>query len=487
MINIPLLTQSERRPLFLLTGIFVISRMFYFFQGVRFNADPLRLFWQYLDPALLREHLLESLLYLHSQPPLFNLFLGIWLKLFGNQAYYGFWCTYLLLSLTGYLIMYRLLRLFALPTALSIGLATFYMVSPTVISYENWLFYTWPEAVLLLLSAIALQKYLNHPTFGYASVFFIIVAALGLIRSLFHLVWVVAVMTGLLLVRPALWKRTLSGAVLPCLLLLAVYTKNYVIFSSFSNSTWIWLNLAKMTVEALPETERTALLASRKLSPASYRDAFDSPEEYVEVISAPPAFGIEALDQTHKSTGAVNLNHRIYLTVSQLRKQDDLYVIKMHPELYGKSILDALLIFTEPATYFVDRTVLKINNLEKVYNLLLYGQDSWLTSNTPINQVAVNKVYLEDVGFLVVLSLLIVIGSGIFLIGRCLKSKTVSTIEIVLLYMWLAVTYVTVIGNAFEVGENGRFRVSIEPLLLISTSVWLAYVFQWFKKRVPVR
>ena len=36
---------------------------------------------QYLDPLLLKSDLLKSLFYLHSQPPIFNLFLGIVLKL----------------------------------------------------------------------------------------------------------------------------------------------------------------------------------------------------------------------------------------------------------------------------------------------------------------------------------------------------------------------------------------------------------------------
>ena len=46
------------------------------------DPDPLTWYWQYIEPALLKERLLESLFYLHSQPPLFNLLLGLTFKAF---------------------------------------------------------------------------------------------------------------------------------------------------------------------------------------------------------------------------------------------------------------------------------------------------------------------------------------------------------------------------------------------------------------------
>ena len=60
---------------------FFVSRFLFFLKGGSFLAQPLNFALQYLDPALLKEDLLRSLFYLHSQPPLFNLLLGIGLKI----------------------------------------------------------------------------------------------------------------------------------------------------------------------------------------------------------------------------------------------------------------------------------------------------------------------------------------------------------------------------------------------------------------------
>ena len=60
--------------------MFGLSRVIFFFCGVRYNANLLFQGWQFLDVELLKHRLLESLYYQHSQPPLFNLFLGLVLK-----------------------------------------------------------------------------------------------------------------------------------------------------------------------------------------------------------------------------------------------------------------------------------------------------------------------------------------------------------------------------------------------------------------------
>ena len=56
--------------------MFAFSRAFYAWAGLRFNDWPLGVYWQYLDPFLLKRKLGESLWNLHGQPPLFNLYLG---------------------------------------------------------------------------------------------------------------------------------------------------------------------------------------------------------------------------------------------------------------------------------------------------------------------------------------------------------------------------------------------------------------------------
>jgi hypothetical protein len=52
----------------------------------RFDAEALRWLPHYLDPQLLRTDLLQSVFYLHSRPPVFNLFLAGLVKLFPGHV-----------------------------------------------------------------------------------------------------------------------------------------------------------------------------------------------------------------------------------------------------------------------------------------------------------------------------------------------------------------------------------------------------------------
>ena len=80
---------ASNRPLMWLIAAFVISHIVYYAMGVRFDETSPLTFAQYLDEALLKHNLLESLLYLHSQPPLFNLFLGIVLTIAAILGEFG--------------------------------------------------------------------------------------------------------------------------------------------------------------------------------------------------------------------------------------------------------------------------------------------------------------------------------------------------------------------------------------------------------------
>ena len=60
-----------------IVAAFITTRVLFYGLGGRFIAQPVGFAMQYLDPQLLQNDLQQSLLYLHIQPPLFNLFLGI--------------------------------------------------------------------------------------------------------------------------------------------------------------------------------------------------------------------------------------------------------------------------------------------------------------------------------------------------------------------------------------------------------------------------
>src|ERR1700722_11354372 len=101
---------------------FLVSRVLYYLAGIRFDSSPIASAWQYIDPVLMRTRLLESMFYLHMQPPGFNLAIG---------------------SVIAFLLL-RLMRLFRIPDWIGAPLTIVFIVNPGCVLYENSAVYEYP-------------------------------------------------------------------------------------------------------------------------------------------------------------------------------------------------------------------------------------------------------------------------------------------------------------------------------------------------------
>ena len=204
-----LCSRASFDPYLLLSvACFIISRIIFFIAGVRFDALPILIFWQFIDPMLLETDLLESLVFLHIQPPLFNLFLSMVLKASPHAFPLVFHAFYLLCGLAITLSLYILIVRTGAPRPLGFALTLAFTVSPSSILYENWLFYTYPLCAMLLLLVLLFLKTLNRPSFVSAFYLFLCAAAVALTWSLFHLGWMVLLLAILILrVRVVTRKR----------------------------------------------------------------------------------------------------------------------------------------------------------------------------------------------------------------------------------------------------------------------------------------
>jgi len=121
---------------------------------------------------LLKDRLFESLYYLHIQPPLFNLLLGVNLKLFPSRFDGAMHVEYLALGLTATIALFLLLRQLGLPALVSAVIASVFCVAPATLLYENWLFYEYPTMTWLLLAAVALHRFLARDSVAAGVGFF---------------------------------------------------------------------------------------------------------------------------------------------------------------------------------------------------------------------------------------------------------------------------------------------------------------------------
>ncbi len=364
-------------PLFLVVA-FVVSRVRYYLAGVRFDASPLSYYLQYIDPSLLQDSLLESVFYLHGQPPLFNLFLGVVLKLFPSSYLLAFAMIYMGLGLTLLLTTYAVLVRTGVPVWLGAVIALVFYANPVTILYENWLFYAYPVAVMVSLSALVLQRYADRPRRLDLGLFFVLVTMLALTWAGFHLVWVVATVALLLIsVRARVREVAIAGGI--CLLVVtSVYVKNYAVFGTFGFGTiYPKINLALMTTMRLPQ--RQQLVADGVLSRTSLIPVYKGRLPDYRLPPSPRT-GVAVLDQVWKSGGYSNWHHIAYLEIADRYYQDARWVLSEHPEVYLKSVRRNVIRYFSPAndTYpFLGPGTANTAALQRaitVSNLVLTGQ-----------------------------------------------------------------------------------------------------------------
>ncbi|MCX6784713.1 MAG: hypothetical protein NTV81_02110 [Candidatus Komeilibacteria bacterium] len=240
-------------------GIFILSRLLLAGLGVSFNLEYLEKGWQFIDPALLKNQLWSSLWYLHSQPPLFNLFSGLVLQLFPVHFSLVFHWFFVMAGLALTVFLFLIMRKLKINWWLAVVITLLFVLSPTIILFENFFFYDYLVLVILLISVFFLQQYLEKNKSGYLFTFFLILSLLTLLRSLFHLVWFLVIFLVLLYFYRRNWKKVILASLIPFLLIIGWYGKNLYLFGNFGASSWMGMGLYKTTMFLTTEAERQTL------------------------------------------------------------------------------------------------------------------------------------------------------------------------------------------------------------------------------------
>ncbi len=457
------------RWLLAVIAMFLLSRSAAMAAGVRFDASPLGYFLQYLDPHLLRARLGESLWYLHSQPPLFNLLLGVVLKLAPDDYPTLLSVLWMAAGLLLAIALYRVQVRLGVRPALAAVATVLFSVAPAAILYENWLFYTQLETLLLALCALLLHRYLSRGRVIDGALLMASAAALVLTRSLFHVGWLAAVAALPLASRSIPRRRTLRLALLPLAVTLFWYGRSAALFGGFSGSSWLGMSVAKMTTFQLPEEERSAMVARGELSPVALIQPYSRLDAYGGLTRSTPPTGIEALDRETKSTGASNYNHRAIPAISRLYMHDALTVLVHRPGTFLRGSAAAYYYYLFPSSiyWFLDRNRSMIRGYDRAYNIVVYGQIAYHEAPPGESPEASARRRFLKLSPVIILGVPLVIVAGLLLCRRLHRAGRLRTPRgLTLLYLLGTVLYVTILGNALEINENYRFRFTIDPLLI---------------------
>ncbi len=443
---------------------FIISRLLYRNAGIQFDHNPLDWFWQYIDPYLLRTDFARSIFYLHAQPPLMNIFLGTVINIFSDHQFTVFWLCYLILGITLTITLYLLLKSIGIAPLIATGLVAIFIVSPACILYENWLFYTYPICVTLVVSALMWVKFTQRPRFIYALLFFTGLGLTALLWSLFHLIWILGCAIVLLFLHPGQRKHIILSLIITLALVGGWYTKNLLLYRQFTASTWWGMNFSKMTNSMLSFKERQAIYHQAIISEISLIPPFSELTKYQPYIGPDSLTDIPILDLQKKMSGAPNFNHLAYIKIARSYGKDAFKILFTKPTAYLRGLTEAIGIFFVPADYyyFLKPNREKIQTFARIFNLIFLGNfntriNSRLRTNNPL------RYYLQsftNTGLWLIAAYLLTL-----VLGYRLKRQNPGLYR-ALLFCWLTISYAFLVGNFTEVGENNRFRFALDPLVI---------------------
>lgn len=443
--------------------------------GLRFDASEAAAFWHFIEPELLRERLAESLFYLHAQPPLFNLWLGVYHKLFGDAMPLAFALTYVALGALLCVQMNALAEALGVSRWLRIiGVAVF-CTSPAVLLYENFLLYSYPVAVLLTWSAVRFHRALTSGRERDWFVFSAIVTSIVLMRALYHPLWLVFVLAGAALALPAKGGRRalLRPALIAVLLVGAVLAKNQIVFGHATLSSFTGMNLSRVVLDRMDEQERTAMVQRGALSTWATTGGFQYLWEYDPAPRVEPTT-VPLLDRTFKADGSVNLHHRGYLVISDQLLRDSLVVIRERPSIYVRSVWENVKQTLRPASTYEPLAAARarIGPLVRVYEPIL----GWIPAFGPM-------------GLWPVLLPLVLLAGGADLwrgLSRAQSRDSAPDARSALIaYLLFNIVYVITVGALMERSENQRFRFDVDPMIWVLLLVALDRLSRRTRRAAP--
>ena len=464
--NSPGEKQSYRIEILTLLVAFLLSRALLAFRGIHLRYEALSVYWQYLDIETLRHHLLRGLWFDHSQPPLFNLLLGLVLKMAGSYAPAVFNGLLHLISLINCLLLFTLLKSTVPNRYIPILVTLVYLLSPALMIFESELFYTTFISMLLLISGFFLVRMdtdsrqpantgpgrQSRRQWGNIIGICLPMLMLCLTRSMYHLLWLVLVGAVLLyrVRKTNAFSKLLAGLSFCLLLTAGWYCKNYMIFGQFSASSWIGMNFARTVFYDHYSADSSRIETIEPFSDLRYYRPFiheDAEKKFA---------GLDDRDliQEVKNDSLRNLNQIDYLEISREYMAASKAYIKAQPFHYAKNVLKAGITFFAPATRYPysEPEAAKI----KYYDLLYSFNLSELAKGLRQRKIALLISAIPK--------MLVYLAVFWILLNDAYRRKEMTALN---LFIFCTIGFVFLVSSLIEHSENMRFRYEIEPLFLV--------------------
>jgi hypothetical protein len=454
-------------------GVFAVVRATYFLTGGGMATSFLQGSWQLLDLKQLRADPFGSVALLHIQPPLFNLFVGSverWGPIDPGGVYK---VLYLLCGLVLVVSLRALLHeLGWSPLAATIGAAVV-ATSPVLLSYENTITYELPVATALVLAGLWCVRYATTRSTKALVILGAVLTFATMTRALLHPLWLLAVLGFVVVVaRPAGgWRAVVAGFAIPVVLVGGWMVKNEVLFGEPSLSSWLGDNLARGVIAPMPKHEIQRLVRDGTLTHAALVRGFAPYSAYRPQIGKCRTDWTEpVLRRLTKHNGQSNFNAICFLRVYHQEQDNSIRALRELPADYvGTRYAPAAVHFTQETAPGVEQfaDTWTFDFLDSVWAPVL------LRTNVTIHD---RGWAVPLIGFLrtkptvhpalgLVAATIFVLGLGALAATRVLRRRGRPS-DVAMTVLGGTVLFVLVVSVGTEFGENARFRVLVDPIVI---------------------
>ncbi|MCU1468752.1 MAG: hypothetical protein JWM72_4680 [Actinomycetia bacterium] len=471
-----LLSRAGARGTSIVICVFLAVRIVYWVTGGGFSTIMLHASWQLLDDKQLAAHPFQSVALLHIQPPLFNLFVGSVQRWSPLTTAVSLQFAYLGCGLVLVVALRLLLCDLGFAPWAATASACVVAVNPILLAYENTATYEYPVAALLVVSAVLCARYARDRRVATFTWFTITLTTIVLTRALLHPIWLILCMALVYVVvqdrAPA--RRYLAAIAIPLVLLGGWIVKNEVLFRQPTLSSWFGMNLARGVLAPLPRKDVDALIRSGELSAAARLRPLSSYDTYAPFFGqCKSSFRQDVVRSPTKHDGQSNFNAQCYLRVYDDAQHNALNAIASRPGAYlatrwpsaaqhfSLPTLDKLAPGADP---FRHNTV--IQGLGRGFDWLLLPVSATVDDhNWTVPLFSNGTRYKIRVSIVLALATLLVAIQGVHGASALLRRKRTPA-NLTWAYLGFTTIFITVISVATEYGENERFRVLLEPIVI---------------------
>jgi hypothetical protein len=473
-------------------GIFAVARAWFVgVAGVRMDLGFLGLAPQLPDVAMLQDRLVETVWFTHTQPPLYTALLGLLLKLSPFPDGITFHVAHLAMGAGLIVVLRRLFSLLGLGRAATFVAVALVATNPSLVAIELVVSYDLPTILLLAALALKTGRYAASGSGRDLAWISGLALATVLTRTVFHPVWLVLVLAGVLAMRaPATDRRRVAALVVaPTLVVALLVVKNLVLFDVAGLTSFAGPSTSKLAGAVATDEEVRELQADGTVSEIFGRPVFFGFATYEDALE--PCVRerpeVPVLTEATRPSGYPNMNDECMLAVYELQGADGAAFARARPARFAAAQAAGAQMFFEPALPIIFTTNAdELGPTQSLYRATLFAQ----VQLDPVARTEFGDLRILDHGGvelvpIVLLADLAAVALGLDRVRRLVprRRRAGGGLRRAGYGAWAAVgltcAWVTGVGSLLEINENARYRMLIEPFL-IATIVYVGQaIVRW--------